>query len=37
MGASDVVSEPMPMPHSISPIAIFAPMPIAACRLVPHA
>ena len=25
------------MPHSISPVAILAPMLTAACRLVPHA
>ena len=37
MGASDVVSEPMAMPHSIWPTAILAAIPMAACRLVPQA
>ena len=37
MGASEVVSEPMAMPHSVSPVAILAPIMAAACRLVPQA
>ena len=37
MGASEVVSDPMPMPHSISPTAILAAMPMDAWRLVPQA
>ena len=37
MGASDVVSEPTAMAHSISPVAIFAALPRPPCRLVPHA
>jgi hypothetical protein len=35
IGASEVVSEPMAMPHSISPVAILAWIIDAACRLVP--
>ena len=37
IGASDVVSEPTAMALSISPAAIFAALPSAPCRLVPHA
>ena len=37
IGGSEVVSEPTAMPHSISPLAILAPMPIAACSEVPQA
>src|SRR5882672_4630451 len=37
IGASEVVSEPMAMPHSISPVAILAWIMEAACRLVPQA
>ncbi len=37
IGASDVVSLPTAMPEEICPIAILAPIPNAACKLVPQA